>query len=174
MEQEKYAASRPDSPMFNNLTCYFYFNGLAKGPRMEEPFVGGNEKHPDGPHNMTEVFERRVITTDGAQGDYILNHRLMALLGFYVCTAIFPSLPAAASADYWGFYEFRVRQYQAANGKGGSRDMRGELKSASVIRNVAICQYFFTDTYVYLLIYLQLSRQKYLHIVTRYFSDTYL
>ncbi len=39
----------------------------------------------------------------------------------------------------------------------------------SVILNVGIYQYFFTDTYVYLLIYLQLSRQKYLHIVTRYF-----
>jgi hypothetical protein len=41
---------------------------------------------------------------------------------------------------------------------------------SSVILNVGIFQYFFTDTYVYLLIYLQLSRQKYLHIVTRYFS----
>ncbi len=52
--------------------------------------MGGIEKRPDGSHNMTKVFERRVVTTDGAQGDYILNHRAMALLDFYVCTAIFP------------------------------------------------------------------------------------
>ncbi len=39
---------------------------------------------------------------------------------------------------------------------------------SSVILNVAICQYFCSDTYVYLLIYLQLSHQKYLHIVRRY------
>jgi hypothetical protein len=51
---------------------------------------------------------------------------------------------------------------------------RAGATTCHVIRNVAICQYFFTDNYVYLLIYLQLSRQKYLHIVTQYFSDTYL
>ena len=40
--------------------------------------------------------------------------------------------------------------------------------TASVILSVGICRYFCSDTYVFLLIYLQLSRQKYLHTVQIY------
>ncbi len=42
----------------------------------------------------------------------------------------------------------------------------------SVILNVTICQYFCADTYVFLLIYFQVSSQKYLQIVRMYLIAT--
>jgi hypothetical protein len=50
----------------------------------------------------------------------------MALLTFYVCIAIFPSLLAAA--HYLGLYDLSARQYKAAN-REGCRDMWAELKA---------------------------------------------
>jgi hypothetical protein len=40
-----------------------------------------------------------------------------------------------------------------------------------MILNVTICQCFGTDTYVFLLIYLQVSSQNYLKIVRIYLHD---
>ena len=127
MEQDQYINPAPIGPMFNIITGHFYFNALAKGPRMAEAFVGGIRKRSDGTHDMTEVFERTVIAPDGTPGGFVLNHKSMALLDFYITTSIFGGIPAAA--EFREIFALRCKQYQAANGEGGARDMRAELKS---------------------------------------------
>jgi hypothetical protein len=76
---------------------------------------------------MGKVFERTVVTPDGSPGDFVINHRLMALMDFYVATSIFGGIPGAS--DYQEIYELRGDQNKAANGKGHARDMQDELKA---------------------------------------------
>ncbi len=51
-------------------------------------------------------------------------------------------------------------------------DRKAFVEWASVILDATICQYFRADTYVFLLIYLQVSSQKYLQTVSIYLFDT--
>ena len=126
VELDAYIKPASDSPMFNVLTGYFFFNGIAKGPRMEECLLAGIVIRPDGTHDMSKIFDQKLITSDGMTDDFIVNHRLMALLDFYVFTSIYASLPSAA--EFRPFFELRYRQYLIHDGQEGNRDMRAELK----------------------------------------------
>ena len=127
MTQDKFLLPTVTSPLFNIITGYYYFNCLAKAPRMEAVFVGDIEQRQDGTYDMSKVFERRVVTEDGSEGDFVVGPRLMALTDFYIATSIFGGIPQAH--DFRDFYELRVKQYKALNGVGGARDMRAELKA---------------------------------------------
>ena len=55
--------------------------GIAtQGPRMAEGFVDQIERRPDGTHDMTKVFDKRVITPTGEDGEHVLGPRFMALV----------------------------------------------------------------------------------------------
>ena len=127
LEQDKFVHPTAESPLFNVITAYFYFNAMAKGPRMAEGFLEQIERRSDGTHDMTKVFETRVITPAGEDGEHVLGPRFMALADFYIATAIFGGIPAAQ--EYRAYYTFRAKQYAALTGEGGSRNMRAELQA---------------------------------------------
>jgi hypothetical protein len=127
LAQDTFAQHTVDSPMFNILTGYFFFNAMAKGPRMADIFVAEIEQRADGTYSMSKIFEKRVITSTGEKGEYLLGPRFMALLDFYVATSIYGGIPAAQ--DHRGFFELRARQYGVMTGVDGSRDMRKELQT---------------------------------------------
>ena len=94
---------------------------------MAEGFLEQIERRSDGTHDMTKVFETRVITPAGEDGEHVLGPRFMALADFYIATAIFGGIPAAQ--EYRAYYTFCAKQYAALTGEGGSRNMRAELQA---------------------------------------------
>ena len=101
LEQDKFCHHTAESPLFNDITAYLFFHVFAKGPRMSDVFVGDISRRVNGTHDMSKVFEKRVITSTGETGERVVGPRCMALLDFYLATSIFGCIPAAQ--DYSQF-----------------------------------------------------------------------
>ncbi len=52
LAQDTFAQHTADSPLFNILTGYLFFNAIAKGPRMLDIFLVEIEQRADGTHTV--------------------------------------------------------------------------------------------------------------------------
>jgi hypothetical protein len=110
----------------NIIHGFLIFEVLAaKTPRVEEALLRDIVKGEDGKHDMTNVFERKVLASD----QFVVDSGLVALVDYMAAISLWASLTANPVADMRAFYEIRKRQYGAMNGAGGSRNFRAELQS---------------------------------------------
>ena len=116
----------PSNPVTNIIHGYLIFEVLsAKTPRVEEALLRDIVKGEDGKHDMTKVFERKVLASD----QFVVDSGLLALVDYMAAISLWASLTATAVSDMRAFYEIRKRQYEALNGAGGGRNFREELQA---------------------------------------------